>query len=490
MIKIEFVLLLVALYLSLNAAETTVASNTKPPKGCRFIDGRRQLSCTITKRSDCNNLLNTPYSRNLFCPTAYGAAYTLKKELLTLLGPKAQSVGSFYHFQTLPDAGTVPIGDENQSTDPCMTVPAPWNSTETVSVGLPLCGLLARAASFDVRPNPVAGVYNDKGNPIVSTNRFTKYFKNLVFPTDFTSNVVNFRENSTWDRLVENLGASGAQLFTKLQPDFLNGTAYNPLNLTTPSYYGMSGGGGEGWGSEISVENSILFQFGGGGGAGMTSYIDPISRTLVQSKIGAGGGGGANFGDGYTRSNVTYKGLGLGAGSDYETGRRTYSYYKAGETGNGQLLYNDTLVAAYISEMRILRARLKKECAAGKKIKFQGGGGAGAGAEFLKSNSEQHQPNAVSTQSGFSFSFVIQCSKMGPKAAPYPTGLFAEIGIIYSTANKIAKEKCGGWSNYSCICRTSHAYVIADVKKKYKDVPVWLKASHCPSNTSSPIVPV
>lgn len=46
-----------------------------------------------------------------------------------------------------------------------------------------------------------------------------------------------------------------------MQPDFNNGGAnpYNPWNLTTPPYHGISGGGDGGWGGEISVENHCYF---------------------------------------------------------------------------------------------------------------------------------------------------------------------------------------------------------------------------------------
>jgi hypothetical protein len=310
-----------------------------------------------------------------------------------------------------------------------MTAPAPWNASQNIGVGLPLCVLIARAASFNSRPIPAGAYrYNDKVNPVTSTNHYTQYFKRLIFPNN-TSDIIDFHENSTWDRQIINLGASGAEYFAKMQPNFQNGTgnAYNPWNITTPPYYGISGGGGEGWGSEIGVEKSILLEFGGGGGAGMSSYVGPMSASL-QSRVGAGGGGGVNFGEGYNREGVNYNGLGLGAGADYKTGKVTYSHYAAGNTVIGQLTYNATIVAQYIKEMGILRAQLKKDCAAGKRIVYQGGGGAGAGAEFLKSNGDQYEPHAISTQGGFSFSFVITCSKILPKSSPVLNGLYAELG--------------------------------------------------------------
>jgi hypothetical protein len=112
MLRFELLLLFSTLYLSVKAATPPPAPITKPPKGCKFADNGKELVCIITKLSDCGNLLNTPYARNLFCPSAYGAAYTMRKSLVSLLGPKARGVGAFIYYQTVPDVGTVPRGEE------------------------------------------------------------------------------------------------------------------------------------------------------------------------------------------------------------------------------------------------------------------------------------------------------------------------------------------------------------------------------------------
>jgi hypothetical protein len=485
MLKFGLLLLLVTVCLSVDAAPSTSPS-VKPPKGCKFTDdSHKELSCLITKLSDCNNLLNTPYARNLFCPSAYGAAYTMRKALVQTLGPRAKTTGAFIYYQTLPDVGLVPAGDESQTIDPCMDAPAPWNTSNTIGVGLPLCGLIARAASFNFRP---PAKYNDAGNPVTSTNHYTNYFKNLIFPTttSVNSSIINFREGSPWDKVIEKLGATSAKLFSAMQPDFLNGTGapYNPWNLTTNSYHGITGGGGSGWGTEIGIGKAILLEFGGGGGSGVTSYTG--TDASITSRVGAGGGGGVNFGnDYYDRNGQSCDGLGLGAGGDYETGKVVYTHYAAGDSGNGQVTYNATIVGQYISEMKNLRARLQGECAAGKSILFRGGGGAGAGAEFFKMSGDQYEPQAISTQGGFSFTYSITCNKQRAAPEPIPAGLYAELGKIYNKANNDARMKCGGWSDYSCVCRTSNSYVVAFVKKKYKVVPDWLKSSTCPSNQPS-----
>jgi len=483
MLKFGTALLLVTVCLSMEAAGAS-RQFYPSPKGCKFTDAsRKEFSCTITKLSDCNNLLNTPYDRNLLCPSAYGVAYTMRKRVAKLLGQEAKTTGSFLYYQTIPDVGKVPAGVESQTTIPCMATPHPWNATDSIGVGLPLCSLLARAASFNTRPRPSGGYPEDKLNPVTSANQYTNYHKKLIFMDPF-SDVGNFGENSEWDPIVKRLGSSGGNVFSKMEPSFQDGAAYNPWNLATPPYFGISGGGGEGWGAEIAIDNSTLLEFGGGGGAGMTSYTG--NSSVIPSRVGAAGGGGVNIGSGYTRNGINYNGLGLGAGADYKTDTATYSYYAAGSTGDGQPVYNATTVNQYITEMELLHAQLKQSCAAGKTVVFQGGGGAGAGAEFLQSNGSEYAPHAISTQGGFQFSYRITCNKQRAAAAVMPVGLYVELGRLYSQAIVMAKASCGGWSDYSCICRTSNAYLVAVLKEKYNVLPAWLNSSTCPSGPLSP----
>src|SRR5262249_46309755 len=149
---------------------------------------------------------------------------------------------------------------------------------------------------------------------------------------------------------------------------------------------------------------------GGGGGGGMTSF-QPDPATPATSSLGAGGGAGMQFADGYRSGGQSFNGLGLGAGTGSGESGVEYSYNDY--EGSPRPLqpgheFNEPVIKDYETQLTNLADQLRAGYASDKTIVLRGGGGMGAGTEYLMTNGEPFLPSAMSTQGGFQFSYEFR----------------------------------------------------------------------------------
>jgi hypothetical protein len=458
--------------------------------------GNGQLRCTIDAISDCEQVSDYPYARNLFCPAAFSAVSEMVSEVARTLGAEVPASGSFHFFQTIADSAT----EEAQTTTACLATPAPWDSNFVEGAGVPLCHLVAYATS----PGPVvAGEPSDSPVP-GSLRGYPAYFKSLYAPTpDFP--LREFRSGSVFDPIVESLGAAGYAGFVADYPDFSPTELYDPDGWHADyEYRGLSGGGGGGWGGEIAVVSRrgdpvTLLAFGGGGGGGMTSFRE--GPTQVVTSLGAGGGGGMQFGNAYRVKSRNYGGLGLGAGVGSGEPSVQYSYNDYDGSGSPPQPvneYNPDVIDEFTTQLANLGEELRARYERGKVVAVMGGGGMGGGTEYLMTNGQEYEPHALSTQAGFQFryEFELPALRATGAAAGVFSGLQVEqqdfyelLGEDFRIANDQAFEECGrDYSNYACMCPRSHAIVICLAGEQLGDpdeIPTWLQEQHCPDERAT-----
>ncbi len=487
--------------LAASIAIVTPVTGTEAPGENRAVEagpvctpfGKDQLRCRISKASDCSLVADLPYARNLFCPAAFAAARTMVALLEETVGAQAPVRGFFYYYQTLPDP-LAPLDDQAQTTIACLDTPAPYAGPVSVvmGAGTPLCHLVAYVTSAGPVDSDAA---RRPRNPVPHTLRtYPDYFSKLYAP-QASFPLAKFRAGSVFDPIVGGLGEAGRDEFVDDYPSFSPGRVYDPANWRSDSRYrGISGGGGSGWGAEISVltsDSRALTQlaFGGGGGGGMMS-----TRSPAATRLGAGGGGGMQFANGYRHRGQQYNGRGLGAGVGSHEDKVQYSYNDYPGSGFPPLpvdRYNPPVIAEYQAQLENLARDLRAKFKAGRTIVLMGGGGMGAGIEYLMPNGQEFVPHALSTQAGFHFSYEFEASS-NPRAVSPPAyanlyatqqDLYALLGDDYRIANKQAFKACGSdYANFSCMCPKAHAKVLCLVSQQLGDpkkIPNWLRQQHC-----------
>ena len=459
----------------------------------------RTIQYTIEQLSDCEQLLDYPYARNLFCPATFSAVQTVLSTITASLEEQGPSDGYFYYYQTRADPEDAP-DDQSQTTVGCLLTEAPWGSTQVVGAGTPLCHLVAYVTSAGPLQNEADR--NRNGNPVPDALRaFPDYFARL-YPPDTDSLLADFQSGGAFDPIIRNLGADAFDDFVLDYPAFATDALYPADWQSDPQYYGISGGGGGGWGGEVclvlpSGEMQTLLSFGGGGGGGMTSQL---SGGVATTALGGGGGGGMQLADGYFFDGVSYNGLGLGAGTSSDEAVVQYSYNDYANSGRPVRPvheYNPAVISDYEEQMNNMVAQLKAGLDVGGTVVLRGGGGMGAGTEYLMENGEEWVPHALSTQAGFSFRYEFG-PPAPPPAPPDQTGgntgdggdeedVYAQLGDFYNEANAEALSECGNdYSNYSCICPKQQAIVVSLMANALGDptqVPSWLTQDTCPNGT-------
>ena len=459
----------------------------------------RTQQFTIEQLSDCEQLVDYPYARNLFCPATFSAVQTVLSTIAASLEEQSPSDGYFYYYQTRADPEDPP-DDQSQTTVGCLLTEAPWGSAQVVGAGTPLCDLVAYVTSV----GPLADEMNRNrnGNPVPDTLRaFPDYFTRL-YPPNTGSLLADFQSGAAFDPIVRNLGSRAFGDFVLDYPTFATDALYDPSDWRSdPQYYGISGGGGGGWGGEICLvlpggDMQTLLSFGGGGGGGMTSQL---TAGVATTALGGGGGGGMQLSDGYFFNGVSYNGLGLGAGTSSNEAVVEYSYNDYADSGRPAQsvnVYNPAVISDYQEQMNNMVAQLKAGLAAGGTVVVRGGGGMGAGTEYLREDGEEWVPHALSTQAGFSFRYEFGAPT--PPDPPDQTGgtsgdggdeddVYSQLGDFYEEANEEALSECGDdYSNYSCICPKQQAIVICLVAAALGDateVPSWISQQSCPTDT-------
>ncbi|MEM8608302.1 MAG: hypothetical protein AAGF92_14415 [Myxococcota bacterium] len=458
-------------------------------------DGGGTLQYTIEQASDCEQLLDYPYARNLFCPATFSAVQSVLSTIAASLGERDPIDGYFYYYQTVADPEDPP-DDQSQTTAACLLSEAPWGSAEVVGAGTPLCDLVAYVTSTGPLPGGAEPASND--NPVPDGLRaFPDYFTRL-FPPNTETLLADFQSGGAFDPIVRNLGADTYEGFVSSYPAYAADALYDPADWRSdPQYYGISGGGGGGWGGEVCLalpggDMRTLLSFGGGGGGGMTS-----TRTagVATTSVGGGGGGGMQLANGYSFDGVSYDGLGLGAGTSNDEAVVQYSYNDYADSGRSTESvnnYNPAVISDYQDQMSNLVGQLQAGLAAGGTVVVRGGGGMGAGTEYLKEDGEEWTPHALSTQAGFSFRYEFGA----PAPADSQTdddsseeAAYAQLGDFYEQANAEALSECGDdYSDYSCICPKQQAIVMclmAEALGDATEVPSWLSQQHCPNDDTN-----
>jgi hypothetical protein len=484
-----------------------------------------------------------PYSRNLFCPSAFAAAQAISDVVAAKLGPGPdghtlpQPQGVLLYYQTLPDRDPDALAapdDVSQTAAACLNTAAPYagGPSPVHGAGSALCHLL----SYVTSPGPLpAGAPVNASNPVAHTLRqFPGYFRHLLHPpsnthTPFALN--HFKHHSAYDALVRGLGFDAVPGFELDYHNFSPSKVYTRDHwLNDSRYNGISGGGGGGWGGQIVLSrhdgtpDRTLFAFGGGGGGGLTSTRHPPA-----TRLGGGGGGGAQFANGYRFGGKSYNGLGLGAGVGDTDAAVQYSYNDYEGSSRPPVpvhTFNAGVVAHYMQQTHNLDAQLRQAYyVEGAAIVVTGGGGQGAGFEYLRRNGDEYLPHALSTQAGFQFTFTFQLHPHTLDDDDDITGgvrrrrmdsisdaphyiasetqeeiralaaasseleqLYQHLGDYYRVANKQALAACGGDNtDYPCICPKAAAIVICLALRAQRDIhlPAWLQEAHCPPPSGS-----
>ncbi|MEM7137843.1 MAG: hypothetical protein AAF500_14760 [Myxococcota bacterium] len=468
----------------------------EPVLGAPEEDRTRRF--TITELSDCDQIRDYPYARNLFCPATFTAVQTVRSTIAESLGARP-SDGYFYYYQTLADP-LDPPGEESQTTVACLATEAPWGSEEVVGAGTPLCELVAYVTSVGQRPD---GDPDERGNPVPATLRdFPTYFSGL-YPPSTEALLDEFLIGGTYGPLIDNLGALTFNGFVNAYPPYAPNALYAPGDWGMDTqYFGISGGGGGGWGGELGFDlptgDSTLVSFGGGGGGGMTSQL---LNGVASTALGGGGGGGMQLSSDYSNNGISYNGLGLGGGTSSDRPFVQYSYNDYEGSGRPAVpvhIYNPDVIDDYTEQMDNMVAQLVDGVTNGQTVVFRGGGGMGAGTEYLMANGEEYVPHALSTQAGFSFRYEFKEPADGePVEDSDDECIYAQIGDFYNQANQQALADCGNdYSNYSCICPIQQAIVVS-LTADFLDseglgdveVPAWLGQQHCPSTNEEDTAP-
>lgn len=456
--------------------------------------GPREIRCTIEQVSDCEQILDYPYARNLFCPAAFRAVEEMAEVVAAQIGATAPARQVFYYFQTLADPERPP-DNQAQTTVPCLETRAPFTQRARVVIGggTPVCHL----AAFATSPGPVGSEgASDPSNPVPTTLRgYPDYFQRLFAPMP-PFPLAKFRAGSVFDPLVASLGEAGRAGFLADDPKFSPTRLYDPRRwLLDRGYQGISGGGGGGWGGEIGVvgptgERVHLLAFGGGGGGGMTSKRTPEgSLATASTRVGAGGGGGMQLAEGYVSQGKSYNGLGLGAG--FGSGESSVQYTYNDYAGSGRPpkpphRFDPRIVADYRMQVKRLHTQLRERYESGTTVVLTGGGGMGAGFAYLRLNGQEYEPHALSTQAGFLFDLEFQRpGGNGPHGGVDPNDetVYEHLGDDFRIANQRAYKACGSdYGNFACMCPKQHAIVLCLVGKQLGDpskIPSWLQQPHC-----------
>lgn len=210
--------------------------------------------------------------------------------------------------------------------------------------------------------------------------------------------------------------------------------------------------------------------------------------------VGGGGGGGMQFGDGALCDGQPINGLGLGAGTGtqytnslpFANPAVQYSYSTGGLNGQTVNTYTQSTIDQYNSMFTQLNAYLQSHATA---IVLTGGGGMGGGMEYLKdaAGDEELTPHAISTQSGFSFTYTFTTTgfssiKNTPPLTDDPlTNFLQNSGQVYADASNYAIEPTvcpKGYNDYTCVCQQSAIYVANIAITKYgvpaATLPPWV----------------
>src|SRR5690606_2671760 len=126
------------------------------------------------------------------------------------------------------------------------------------------------------------------------------------------------------------------------------------------------------------------------GGGGLTS-MRRAGDAHATTRVGAGGGGGMQFADGWRFAGRSYDGLGLGAGVSSEESAVEYSYSDSADSGRRpkpRHRYDPRIVADYAEQLRNLHRRLRNRYRRGDVVVLEGGGGMGGGTEYVRPNGE------------------------------------------------------------------------------------------------------
>lgn len=445
-----------------------------------------QIICQIKAETDCSQINDYPYAKNLFCPASFSAANIILNTLKTyLVNSNLKVVGSFEYYQT-PGSNA----SSSQTLAPCMTTTFPSNPSGNIKgAGKPLCNLIGYVTSPATVTNQTVNLLN----PLPSKFRLYPAYFSALWIGNKNLPLNQFKINGSFDGIVSSLGADAAELFVKDNSGADIKAFYPAVWKNEANFFGISGGGGGGWGAELALASSAvpngltLLTFGGGGGGGLTSSKNPT----INTDLASGGGGGMQFANG----------LGLGSGGSKSLvgvnkikSEIQYSYYNVNANGQQTVvnIYDPQTIAAYQTRMSNLKNILKSALNKGNKIILKGGGGMGAGTEYLTAANVEIKPHALSTQAGFKFkyefynnqkSFILPATSV----AQDDSALYQKLGNIYQTANNLALAKCK-YENYNdCICPTSQAITIclAKIALNTSQIPHWLGVSYCPKKVQS-----
>ncbi len=190
----------------------------------------------------------------------------------------------------------------------------------------------------------------------------------------------------------------------------------------------------------------------------------------------------------FNTQNLNGLGLGAGAGADNQSSVQPvqYSYSTAGGASSTTTHeYSPGLIGNYQSNLTRLATQLQILYGRGRPIFLTGGGGMGVGMEYLDTAGNEEVPHALSSQGGFAYTYTFaSLSTAVPQVNdPLPQGFYAKLGNIYHEANTKALQTCGNtYSNYSCICFATQAWVLNLSKEAYSGaLPTWLSQAYCPA---------
>ncbi len=490
LIKKNRPLKLITLAMSLSLFIYTLPAMAEPLVTGYIISGVHNGQCTVSGINHSTGVSSPQIAfpddsgTEAMCASAYSSVQSMVNTVSQLLGAQPQGVFTFY--VTSPD----PSND--LTTADCGSV----NNQRSVDGGSALCSLLVYATDIGA-------------SGVGSSRDFSTYFIDLLMGNLGFKN--KFQPLGPYDFLVEGLGegtlpssTSGGvtSFYNQVTGSDLNIPYYADAVNKTP-LYGLSGGGGSGWGAELKVPGSqpnsfvTLLSFGGGGGGGMTQNINDPSTNLYA---GSGGGGGMQFANGFTYQGQSQNHLGLGAGAGT-------SFTAQASASNGlalspvQYSYNDVngctthnaqspAAQAVVNNYSDMLVQLKKYLLTSYKnstpIVLVGGGGMGGGMEYMKNNG-QEAPSLISTQGGFSFQYVFQSKNQALPTVLQNTDpldqLYGVMGGVYQTVNAGAVAQCG-YQNYACTCAYNQLNIPAAASEAsgipVSQLPSWISNQYCP----------
>lgn len=492
---------LITLAMSLSLCAYTISSTGMPLVTGYIISGVQNGQCTVSGIDHAIGLSSPEITfpddsgTEAMCVAAYSSVQKMVSTVNGLLGLSAgvQPQGGFTFYVTSPDLTNDPTND--LTTADCGTTAAEG--------GPALCSLLVYAT--------------DIGIPGVSGSRdFSAYFTSLL--TDEPVFTGNFQSSGQYDFLVEGLGEGTAPSSTSGGvTSFYNQVTGSDLNI--PYYadtvnktplYGLSGGGGSGWGAELKVPGKqsssfvTLLSFGGGGGGGMTQNINDPETNLYA---GSGGGGGMQFASGFVYKNQSQNHLGLGAGVGtsfivqslpapnlvLDPVQYSYSNINGCTTHDTDSAGAQEVLSNYSNMLVQLKAYLLANYNHSVPLVLVGGGGMGGGMEYMQNNG-QEAPNLISTQGGFSFQYVFQSKNQAMPSSLQNTDpldqLYSVMGGVYQTVNAGAVAQCG-YENYACTCAYNQINIPVLASKAsgipVNQLPSWLSNQYCPVTIPAPV---